>query len=92
MALFKSVIIILNLLKDPLFRRFLSATVFASAFVWVAVEFFDVDTEVIRVLFVYSIAFVVLLVLAALVMFPLVRLFRRKRSGLLGQVPDESED
>ncbi len=72
-----------RLYRDPLFRRFVSAAFFAAAFVWVAVEYFDADTEVIRVLFIYSVGFVVLLVLMALLLFPVVALFRRKPSSLL---------
>ena len=34
-----------KILSDPLVRRFFSAAFFASAFVWVAVEFFDVEVD-----------------------------------------------
>jgi len=34
--------------------RFLSSLLFSSAFIWVAVEFFDVETEVVYVLFIFS--------------------------------------
>ncbi len=43
----------MNFINDPLVRRFISATFFASAFVWVAVEFYDVEVEVDRVIFLY---------------------------------------
>ena len=71
------------MLRDPLVRRFISAAFFASAFVWVAVEFFDVETEIVKVLFIYSIGFVFLMVLVGLLLFPFIALFRRKRSSLL---------
>lgn len=77
---------LLNLFRDPLVRRFISAAFFAAAFVWVAIVFFDVETEVVRVLFIYSVGLVLLMVLAALVLFPLVGLFRKKRSRLLETV------
>ena len=64
-------------------RRFISAAFFAGAFVWVAIVFFDVETAVVRVLFIYSVGLIVLMVLAALFLFPLVGLFRSKRSHLL---------
>ena len=69
--------------RDPLVRRFTSASFFAAAFVWVAIVFFDVETAVVRVFFIYSVGLVVLMVLAALVLFPLIGLFRGKRSRLL---------
>ncbi len=59
----------MNFINDPLVRRFISATFFASAFVWVAVEFYDVEVEVVRVLFLYSVGLVALMVLAGLLFF-----------------------
>lgn len=76
-----------KLLKDPLFRRFVSAAFFASMFVWVAVEYFNVETEVVRVLFVYSVFFVIGLVGVGLLLFPIVRLLRRKPEGMLAKPP-----
>ena len=72
-----------KILSDPLVRRFFSAAFFASAFVWVAVEFFDVELEVVKVLFIYSVGFVIVMVVVGLVLFPVLALFRRKRSSLL---------
>lgn len=72
-----------SLLKDPLIRRFISAAFFAGAFVWVAVYFFDVDVEVVRVLFIYSVGFVLLMIFAGLFLAPVLAIFRRKRSSLL---------
>jgi len=74
---------VMKFLSDPLIRRCISATFFASAFVWVAVEFFDVEVEVVRVLFIYSVGLVALMALAGLLLFPFVGLFRKKRSSLL---------
>ena len=67
-----------TLLKDRLLRRFVSTALFAGAFVWVAVAFFDVDTEVIWVLLVFSCGFVLLLILTGLVFAPLLALFNRR--------------
>jgi hypothetical protein len=72
-----------KIFSDPLVRRFFSAAFFASAFVWVAVEFFDVEVEVIKVLFIYSVGFILLMVLIGFVLFPFMALFRKKRSSLL---------
>ncbi|MBT3427584.1 MAG: hypothetical protein HOL98_07710 [Gammaproteobacteria bacterium] len=71
--------------------RLLSTVFFASAFIWVAIEFFDVDIEVIKVLFIYSLLFVVLLILTGLIFSPVVSFFRRPRkSSLLEKAPTES--
>lgn len=55
----------MNLLKriyfDPLVRRFLAASLFAGAFVWVAIDSFHVDSEVVLEFFLLSIAMVLLL-------------------------------
>jgi hypothetical protein len=72
-----------KILSDPLVRRFFSAAFFASAFVWVAVEFFDVEIEVVKVLFIYSIGFTIFMIIVGLVLFPIISLFRKKRSSLL---------
>lgn len=78
--------------KDPLIRRFVSGSLFAAAFVWVAVESFGVDLDIVYVFFIYSIGFVVLLMLAGLLLWPLVRVFRRPRSSLLDSVEKDSGD
>ena len=79
------------MLRDPLVRRFISSSVFAGAFVWVAVRYFEVDTEVVWVLFGLSFVFVGTLIVVGLVLAPTVRLFRRKPSLLskLDDLPDE---
>ena len=71
----------MKLYKDPLFRRFLSASAFAGAFVWVAVRYFNVDTEVVWVLFVFSIAFVIGMILLGFLGSFFVKLFRRPVKG-----------
>ena len=48
----------MRILTDPLIRRFFLGTVFTAAFVWVAVRYYDVPTEVVWVFFVFSIGFV----------------------------------
>ena len=78
------------MLKDPLFRRFISSSAFAGAFVWVAVRYFEVDTEVVWVLFELSFVFVGILIIVGLILAPAVRLFRRK-SSLLSKL-DASPD
>lgn len=74
-------------------RRFISAAIFASAFVWVAVSFFDVETEVVWVFFIYSIGFVLLMILVGFLFVPFISLFRQKRSSLLeGTKVEDSDD
>lgn len=82
------------MLKDPLVRRFISSSAFAGAFVWVAVRYFEVDTEVVWVLFGLSFVFVGILIIVGLVLAPAVRLFRRKPSLLskLDASPDRSPE
>ena len=80
------------MLKDPLVRRFISSSAFAGAFVWVAVRYFEVDAEVVWVLFELSFVFVGILIVVGLILAPTVRLFRRKSSLLskLDASPDGS--
>lgn len=77
-------------MKDPLVRRFISASCFAAAFVWVAVYFFDVDKDVVQVLFIFSVIFVLGLIVLGLLLTPLVRVFR-KAPPLLSKIREEQE-
>jgi hypothetical protein len=79
------------MLKDPLVRRLISSSAFAGVFVWVAVRYYNVETEVVWVLFGLSFVFVGILIVMGLVLAPAVRLFRRKPSLLskLDAPPDE---
>ena len=70
-------------MKDPLVRRFISASCFAAALVWVAVYFFDVDKDVVQVLFIFSVIFVLGLIVLGLLLTPLVRVFRKAPPLLL---------
>ena len=78
------------MIKDPLIRRLISSSCFAGAFIWVAVRYFDVETEVVWTFFGLSFIFVAGLIVIGLVLAPMVRLFRRKPS-LLSKI-DESLD
>lgn len=77
--------------KDPLVRRFVSGSLFAGLFVWVAVRYFDVDTEVVYVLFIMSFVFVGGLMLVGVAGALLVRLFRGEQVGMLGNL-DAAEE
>ena len=70
---------------DPLIRRFLSGTLFAVAFIWLAIYFFDVETEVLRVLAIMS-GLLVLLIGVAFIFSFVVKFFRRSNGGLLEKI------
>ena len=78
--------------KDPLVRRFISASFFAGAFVWVAVRYFNVEADVVWVLFLFSFVFVAGMIVIGLVLAPLVRLFRRDSSPFLSSLEVPSEE
>ena len=71
---------------DPLIRRFLSGTLFAVAFIWLAIYFFDVETEVLRVLAIMSGLLVLLLIGVAFIFSFVVKFFRRSNGGLLEKI------
>lgn len=79
------------MLKDPLIRRFISASFFAGAFIWVAVRYFEVDTDVVWVLFIMSFVFVGGMMVVGLLVAPLVRLLRRD-SPMLGNLDKQPEE
>ncbi len=82
-----------KLLRDPLFRRFVSASFFAGAFVWVAVSYFGVELDVVWVFLTLSFVFVGAMVVAGLLLAPVVRRFNSK-PPLLARLSEEmaSED
>jgi hypothetical protein len=81
-----------GILRDPLVRRFVTASLFAGAFVWVAVDTFHVETDVVMEFFLLSIAFVAILILAAMVFAFVVHLVRRSLSKGESQAGTESVD
>ncbi|MBT6791348.1 MAG: hypothetical protein HOA39_02880 [Gammaproteobacteria bacterium] len=67
--------------------RFLSSLLFSSAFIWVAVEFFDVETEVVYVLFIFSLILIGAAMVTGLLISPLLRkILQRPGSSLLSQL------
>ena len=78
------------MLKDPLIRRFISASIFSAAFVWVAVAYFDVDPEVVWVFLILSFGFVGSLIVVGLFLAPVVRLFNRE-PPLLSKIQEPTE-
>ncbi len=75
-----------KIFTDPLIRRFLSGTLFAVAFVWLAIYFFDVETEVLRVLAIMSGLLVLLLIGVAFIFSFVVKFFRRSNGGMLENI------
>lgn len=79
----------MRLFKDPLHIRVLSGCFFAAAFVWVAVKFFNVDTEVVWVLAWMSVIMVAAMIVLALAGSVVLRLLRFRRSpGLLDSLSE----
>ena len=79
------------LFKNSLFRHFLSGTLFAASFVWVAVYFFDVDTEIVTTFFIMSFIFVGSMILVGLVLAPIITLSRKKKSKFVNSFGDSQE-
>jgi hypothetical protein len=71
---------------DPLIRRFLSGSLFAGAVVWMAIYFFDAETEVIRVLAIFSGLLVLLLIGLAFVFSFVLKYLRRSNGGMLENI------
>ena len=73
--------------------RFISSLLFSSAFIWVAVEFFDVETEVVYVLFIFSLILVGAAIVTGLLISPLLRkILQRPGSSLLSQLRAETQE
>ena len=67
--------------------RFLSSLLFSSAFIWVAVEFFEVETEVVYVLFIFSVILIGATIVTGFLISPLLRkILQRPGSSLLSQL------
>ncbi|HKI73736.1 MAG TPA: hypothetical protein VJ998_03800 [Pseudomonadales bacterium] len=72
---------LLRFIKDPLVRRFFTGTLFALTFVWVAVRYFNVDQEVVRVFVILTFVVVGLLIVAGFFSSFVLHLFMRRKSG-----------
>ena len=71
---------------DPLIRRFFSGAIFAGAFVWLAIYFFDVETEVIRVLAIMSGLLILLIIGLAFAFSFVMKYLRRSNGGMLENI------
>lgn len=81
-----------KLLRDRQFRRTVVATLFAAAFVWVAVRGFNVDTNVVYVFAVLAFALVAVLIAAGFLFSFLLHWYMRRKSGMLGDLDKLEED
>ena len=73
--------------------RFLSSLLFSSAFIWVAVEFFEVETEVVYVLFIFSVILIGATIVTGFLISPLLRkILQRPGSSLLSQLRSGDHD
>ena len=75
-----------KIFTDPLIRRFLSGALFAGAFIWLAIYFFDVETEVLRVLAIMSGLLVILLIGLAFIFSFVLKYLRGSRGGMLDNI------
>ena len=80
-----------RLYKDPLIRRFTLASLLAAAFVWVAVDAYDVPTDVILEFFLYSIFLIVVMIALAFCVAVVLGRFR-KRTNPFEPIEESSED
>ena len=73
-------------------QRLASTLFFAAAFIWGAVSFFDVETEVVYVFFIFSLIFVAGAIVTGFLAAPLLHLMRRRKSSsLLSQVKADED-
>lgn len=79
-------------LRDPLIRRFLSGSLFAGAFIWVAVTQFEVPTEIVWVFFKLSFIFVGVMMVIGLLLTPVIALLRRRDPGMLARLDRSDPD
>lgn len=69
--------------KNSQIRLFISGTVFAVAFVWMAIYSYDVDEEVIRVFLILSIFLIGALIVCGFIFSLVFRFLRRRDKGIL---------
>ena len=81
----------LRFLKDPLVRRTLTATLFAVAFVWVAVRWFDVDTNVVWVFAILTLMFIAGLIALGFLFSFVLHWFMRRRNGMLREIEEQEK-
>lgn len=79
-----------RLYKDPLIRRFIVASLLAAGFVWVAVDAYDVPTEVVLEFFLFSILMVVAMIVMAFFVAVVIGRFR-KRANPFERIEESSK-
>ena len=75
-----------NIFKNSQIRLLISGTLFAVAFVWMAISSYDVDDEVIRVFLIMSVILVAGLILSGFLFSLLIRVLRPKDRGFLDEL------
>ena len=81
-----------KLFRNSQLRLLLSGTLFASAFIWMAVTSYGVSQAEIKVFLIFSFLLVSLLIVGGLLCSVLVRFFRRGKAGLLAQIEQDAQD
>ena len=79
----------LRIFTDRQVRRFLIALVFAMAFIWVAMRWFDVDANVVYVFAILAVVLTVVLMLLGFAFSFVLHLYMRRDSGMLGKIEEE---
>ena len=72
--------------SDPLSRNLCSGSLFTISFIWAAIHFFGVESEIIKTFLVLTFLFVAVMMLVGLILFPLILLFRKKKPIFLKRV------
>lgn len=78
-----------NIFKDSQIRLFVTGTIFAMVFVWMAVYSYDVEKEVIQVFLIMSFMMVGALIVFGFLFSFVIRIFRSSNRGLPGDIDKE---
>ncbi|MBV1878066.1 MAG: hypothetical protein KUG79_10535 [Pseudomonadales bacterium] len=81
--------VILKILKNAQVRILFSGSLFTVAFIWMAVTSYNVDKAEIKVFLIFSLLFVVGIIICGLLSSIFIGLFRRKKGGLLAKIEAE---
>lgn len=81
----------LRIFRDRQVRRFVVATFFALAFIWVAMRWFNVDRDVVLVFAILAFALIGILILLGFLFSFALHLFMRRDRGMLSKIEEEEE-
>ena len=84
-------VLMLRIFRDRQVRRFVVATFFALAFIWVAMRWFNVDRDVVLVFAILAFALIGILILLGFLFSFALHLFMRRDRGMLSKIEEEEE-